>query len=165
MINKIWELLHKEDTVVFFDIDGTLTSYNYGEYHAHHELDFTPEFRDVNIYADCRRLKPIYDYIKGHDMDRIFCISREPHGHESWKSEMVERLYGIPASHCYYTLEASEKPRIVTDVVNCLFPDMEPNQVICMDDNDETLGMYMKETPFCTAHPMIFMEYLEDYSK
>ena len=157
-MNKIWDLIHKEDTVIFFDIDGTLTSYNYGEYHAHHELDFTPEFRDINIYADCKRLKPIYDFIQGHDMNRIFCISREPHGHEDWKSEMVHRLYGIPADHCYYTLDAAEKPGIVKDVVKRLFPDLDPKSVVCIDDNDETLGMYMKETPFCTAHPMIFME-------
>ncbi len=30
MINRIWELLHDKNTIVFFDIDGTLTSYNYG---------------------------------------------------------------------------------------------------------------------------------------
>lgn len=29
-----------------------------------------------------------------------------------------------------------------------------------VDDSDETLGRYMKETDFCTAHPMIFMEYM-----
>ena len=96
-MSDIWEILHKPDTVVFFDIDGTLTSYNYGKLHAHHELDGTPEFRNVNIYADCKRLGPLYDYISGHDVNRLFCISREPHGHEAWKSEMVERLYGIPA--------------------------------------------------------------------
>ncbi len=164
MMNKIWNILHEKDTVVFFDIDGTLTSYNYGEYHAHHELDFTPEFRDVNIYADCNRLEPLYQYIKGHDMDRIFCISREPHGHEDWKSEMVERLYGIPKDHCYYTLIASEKPSIVKNVVDKLFPGIDSKSVVCIDDNDETLGMYMKETSFCTAHPMIFMENF-DYGK
>lgn len=161
-MSKIWELMHKSDTVVFFDIDGTLTSYNYGELHAHHEMDFTPEFREVNIYADCKRLQPLYEYIKGHDMERICCISREPHGHEAWKSEMVERLYGIPASHCFYTLEAKEKPQIVMDKVKTLFPGIDPKSVVLMDDNDDTLGMYMKETPFCTAHPMIFMEHLDE---
>ena len=160
MISKMWELLHKEDTVIFFDVDGTLTSFNYGEYQAHHELDYTPEFRDVNIYADCRRLKPLYDFIQGHDMDRIFCISREPHGHEAWKSEMVERLYGIPQSHCYYTLEAENKPEIVKGIVDKFFPDIDSRSVVCIDDNDVTLGMYMQTTPFSTAHPMIFMEYL-----
>ena len=60
-MNKVWELLQEPDIVVLFDVDGTLTSYNYGEYHAHHELDFTPEFRDVNIYADCKRLMPMYN--------------------------------------------------------------------------------------------------------
>ena len=160
MIHRMWNLLHEEDTVIFFDIDGTLTSYDYGEYHAHHELDYTPEFRDVNIYADCKRLKPMYDFIQGHDMDRIFCISREPHGHEAWKSEMVERLYGIPASHCFYTLESEDKPKIVIEKVREHFPDIDPKKVVCMDDNDVTLGMYMQQTPFSTAHPMIFMEHL-----
>ena len=157
-MSKIWEILHKPDTVVFFDIDGTLTSYNYGIHHAHHELDGTPEFRDVNIYADCKRLEPLYDYIKSHDVNRLFCISREPHGHEAWKSEMVERLYGIPADHCFYTLEAAEKPQIVINKVKELFPDISPESVVLMDDNDDTLGRYMTQTPFCTAHPMIFME-------
>ena len=159
-MSQIWKILHEENTVVFFDIDGTLTSYNYGEKHAHHELDGTPAFRDVNIYADCKRLEPLYTYIKGHDVNRLFCISREPHGHEAWKSEMVERLYGIPASHCFYTLEAKDKPEIVKKKVEELFPGIDPSSVVLMDDNDDTLGMYMEKTPYCTAHPMIFMENL-----
>ena len=42
------------------------------------------------------------------------------------------------------------------------FHDLDPRSVICMDDNDETLGMYMKETQFSSAHPMIFIEHLGD---
>ena len=30
-MGKIWEILHKPEAVVFFDIDGTLTSYNYDD--------------------------------------------------------------------------------------------------------------------------------------
>lgn len=71
---------------------------------------------------------------------------------------MVERLYGIPVSHCFYTLDASKKPQIVLDKVAELFSDIDPKSVVLMDDNDDTLGLYMRETPFCTAHPMIFME-------
>ena len=26
-------------------------------------------FRGVNIYADCKRLKPLYDYISGHTVN------------------------------------------------------------------------------------------------
>lgn len=157
-MSRIWEILHKPDTVVFFDIDGTLTSYSYGELHAHHELDGTSAFKDINIYADCRRLQPIYDYISSHDIRRIFCISREPHGHEEWKSEMVERLYGIPQAHCFYVREAKEKPGVIMEQVNSRFPGIAPESVVLVDDNDDTLGMYMAQTPFCTAHPMIFME-------
>ena len=160
-MNKVWELLNRDDTVVLFDVDGTLTSYNYGEYHAHHELDFTPEFRDVNIYADCKRLIPMYNYIQKHGTDRIFCISKEPHGHEKWKSEMLGRLYGIPESHCYYTLEYDEKPALAERIVNEHFGDFPPEKVVCIDDSDVTLGMYMKQTKFCTAHPMIFMENIQ----
>ncbi len=121
----------------------------------------TPEVKAYKeVSPENTETKPLYDYISGHDVNRLFCISREPHGHEAWKSEMVERLYGIPASHCFYTLEAKEKPQIVMDKVKELFPDISPESVVLMDDNDDTLGMYMAQTPFCTAHPMIFMEYL-----
>lgn len=133
-MNRIWELLHEKETVVLFDVDGTLTSYSYGDYHAHHELDYTPAFRDVNIYADCKRLEPIYDYIKSHDTARIFCISREP-------------------------------TVIAKKIVDEHFPGLSPRKVVCVDDSDETLGRYMKETDFCTAHPMIFMEYMGTDSK
>ncbi len=156
-MRKTWQILHEQDTVVLFDVDGTLTSYNYGEFHAHHELDFTPEFRDVDIYADCSRLVPMYNYIKRHGVDRIFCISNE-----AQKSHMLERLYGIPESHCYYTLDSTEKPAIAKRIVEEHFGDFPAGKVVCVDDNDETLGLYMKQTGFCTAHPMIFMEHIEE---
>ena len=60
------------------------------------------------------------------------------------------------------TSAAKEKPQIVMDKVKTLFPGIDPKSVVLMDDNDDTLGMYMKQTPFCTAHPMIFMEHLDN---
>lgn len=161
-MNKVWELLQEEDTVVLFDVDGTLTDYSYGTFHAHHDLDFTPEFRDVNIYADCKRLLPMYSYIKKHGTERIFCISREPHGHEAWKTEMLGRLYGIPESHCFYTLESEDKPALALQIIKDHFGDLSPKKVVCVDDNDVTLGMYMKQTEFCTAHPMLFMAHIQE---
>ncbi len=161
-MNRVWELLNEADTVVLFDVDGTLTSYNYGEYHAHHELDFTPQFRDVNIYADCKRLLPMYNYIQKHGTDRIFCISKEPHGHEQWKSEMLGRLYGIPADHCFYTLGYDGKPVIAQRIIDDRFPGLSPEKVVCIDDSDTALEMYMKQTRFRTAHPMIFMEHITE---
>ncbi|MBQ7558025.1 MAG: hypothetical protein IJT00_08170 [Lachnospiraceae bacterium] len=159
-MGRVWDILQEKDTVVLFDVDGTLTSYSYGEYHAHHELDFTPGFRDVNIYADCRRLTPLWEYIGEHGTERIFCISMEPHGHEAWKSEMLMRLYGIPGDHCFYTTDPDEKPLIAKRIIDTWFPGISPRKVVCVDDNDVTLGRYMKETGFCTAHPMIFMEHI-----
>ena len=159
-MSKIWEILHKPDTLVFFDIDGTLTSFNYGEYQAHHELDGTEEFKNINIFENCKRLKPLYEYIVTHDINRLFCISRDPHGHAEWKSEWVNKQYGIPKDHCFYVAEAAEKPALVARIVNERFPGIDPHSVVLMDDNDDTLGMYMSQIPFCTAHPMIFMEYL-----
>lgn len=161
-MSKVWQILNEHDTVVLFDVDGTLTSYSYGEYHAHHELDFTPEFRDVNIYAGCSRLLPMYNYIRKHGTERVFCISKEPHGHEDWKSEMLERLYGIPASHCYYTLDSDEKPALAKRIVAEHFGDIPPQKVVCIDDRDDTLAIYMKQTDFCTAHPLLFIEHIDE---
>ena len=161
-MSKIWQLLNEPDTVVLFDVDGTLTSYSYGELHSHHELDFTTEFRNVNIYADCKCLLPMYNYIKRHGVDRVFCISKEPHGHEDWKSQMLERLYGIPEDHCYYTTDTAEKTALAERIVREHFGEFPPGKVICVDDNDETLALYMKQTDFCTAHPMIFMENVQE---
>ena len=64
----------------------------------------------------------------------------------------------IPADHCFYTLDTAEKPALAERIVREHFGDFPPGKVVCVDDNDDTLAMYMKQTDFCTAHPMIFME-------
>jgi hypothetical protein len=75
---------------------------------------------------------------------------------------MLGRLYGIPADHCYYVLESDEKPALAQRIVSEHFGSFPPQQVVCIDDNDVTLAMYMQQTDFCTAHPLIFMEHIEE---
>ena len=53
-------------------------------------------------------------------------------------------------------MEAKEKSQIVISKVEELFLGISSESVVLMDDNDDTLGMYMAQIPFCTAHPMIF---------
>lgn len=159
-MSKVWSVLQNPETVVVFDIDGTLTSYSYGEYHAHHELDHgdTEAFRAIDIYSECHGLKPLQDYIRQHDPARIFTLSMEPHGHEKQKTEMVRKLYGIYPSNCFYVKESSIKTTVVRQIIDDRFPKIDPRLVVCVDDNEETLRRYEEQTPFCTAHPLLFVE-------
>lgn len=159
-MNRVWDILQDKKAVVVFDIDGTLTSYSYGEYHAHHELDrgTAEAFRSVDIYSGCGGIKPLQDYIEQHDPARIFTLSMEPHGHEAQKTDMVGRLYGIYPGNCFYVKDSAEKPKAVISIIDDHFPDIDPRMVVCVDDNESTLRMYEEKTPFCTAHPLLFVE-------
>jgi len=90
-------LKHKNALLVF-DIDGVLSSYNYGKLTAHHELDgelSEAEFRKIDLYATAKGIPAIRDFIRGLDIDNVYCLSMEPHGHEASKTKFVHDYYGI----------------------------------------------------------------------
>ena len=157
-MGKIWELLNAPETVLVFDIDGTLISYNYGEYRAHHKLDQASteeEFKGIDIYNGCRGIPVIREFLQGRDLSRVYCLSMEPHEHDVSKRRAIHQYYGIAPSHIYLVADHSEKPATLTQIAKEFG---ENTKVVFIDDNSKVLRAVEEQTPFSTAHVSIFFE-------
>ncbi len=158
-MSRIWEVLRNPETTLVFDIDGTLISYNYGEFRAHHELDRaeTEEvFRDVDIYNGCRGIPVIRDFLNTRNLDRVYCLSMEPHQHDVSKRRAVNIYYGIKPSNVFLVDDHSEKPEALRKIAELAGADR--NNLVFIDDNSMVLRRVEEETDFLTAHVSIFFE-------
>ena len=158
-MGRIWEKLNDPKTTLVFDIDGTLISYNYGEFRAHHELDRAKteeEFRSVDIYNGCRGSPVIRDFLKNRDLRNVYCLSMEPHQHDESKKRAVHMYYGILPSNVFLVEDHSEKPGVLKKIAEASKADRD--SLVFIDDNSMVLRKVEEETGFCTAHVTVFFE-------
>ena len=150
--------LQDKNALLVFDIDGVLSSYNYGKLTAHHELDGAlteDEFRKIDLYASARGIPVIRDFIRTLDIDNVYCLSMEPHGPEVSKTQFVHDYYGILESHCRYVEDAGDK----VAVLNELYAEHNEKSFFCyIDDNAQVLRNVQNNTRFNTAHVTLFFE-------
>lgn len=151
------QILESPGTAVIFDVDGTLTDYAYGRFHAQLEEDFTDReaANNTNIYAGCRRIETMGGYIDRHGMTKIACLSMEATGRQRWKVDMLGRNYGIPSERIFFVGSTKEKVGAARMIVERLFPDAE--QVVMVDDDIATLAEFQRDTDILTATPMTFV--------
>ncbi|MCR5304622.1 MAG: hypothetical protein K6E33_08680 [Lachnospiraceae bacterium] len=109
--SKVMDLMKDPGTVLIFDIDGVLVSYNYGEYTAHHEYDIKGEgdWSSLNLYTADRCFPSVRDFIQRHGTSNVYCLSQEPFGREDQKTALMSSYYGIAPDHCHYVKSQEEK--------------------------------------------------------
>ena len=162
-MSKLKSVLSDPKTLVVFDIDGTLSSYNYGDYHCHHEkdtLETKDEFDQIDVYMTARRIPVIVEYIKEHIRygGRVFALSKEPHGREESKRRFCKIAYGINPSDVYCVKEnvgKIDKLREWSEAYKVLEPE---GHIVFIDDNEQVLRMVEDNTDVYTAHVTIFFE-------
>lgn len=162
-MSRIWEVLTDPEAILVFDIDGTLISYNYGEFKAHHELDGVlteEEFRTVDMYNGSRGIPVIRDFIRTRDPERIYCVSMEPHRHDESKIKAVNLYYGIHPSKIFLVEDHSQKPGMLKKIAE--LSGVYKNKLVFIDDNSTVLRRVEEETPYLTAHVSVFFEDRED---
>lgn len=153
MENATFRYLQKRNTPVVFDIDGTLTSYNYGKMHAHIEGD-EEEFPD--IYKEARPLPLIQKYFRCHGTENIWCVSKELHELEASKSAFVQRYYGLEPRKIFYAKNDAIKLQILETLKERLLKE-KPTPVY-VDDDERFLAEVEEKTGFYTAHVTLFFE-------
>ncbi len=160
-ISKINTILNNPHTLIVWDIDGTLTSYNYGECHCHHELDGEipeSEFRKINLYPQAKPLPIIQRFVTEHSKNIQIALSVEPHGYEKEKETFVKKYYpGITDVVCVGSED--EKLEYLKRLDQCykdVFPDTK--FVVYVDDHTQFLHRVEKNTNIYTAHVTLFFE-------
>ena len=155
-MKSTWDYLNSNENAIVFDVDGTLFSYNYGTFTAHHDLDkaeFENDFKNVNMYKDAKGIPVIREFIKKKDIDNIFVLSREPHGHQMDKTQALIEYYGINPKNCFYVDNDEDKVKVLFKIHKKTKKDL-----VFIDDSEPVLRFVEENTNFVTAHVTIFFE-------
>ena len=161
MRNKTISILNNPHTLIVWDIDGTLTSYNYGECHCHHELDgeiSESEFRKIDLYSQAKPLPIIQNFISEHSENIQIALSVEPHGFEKEKEVFIKKYYPSIIDVICVGSE-NEKLEYLKRLNRCykdVFPDTK--FVAYIDDSAQFLHKVEKNTNIYTAHTTLFFE-------
>lgn len=167
-MNKVLDYLKETHAPLVLDIDGVLSSYNYGEYHAHHEMD-RPGALVTALYGLYTKIaKPIpviqkfikENYVDTGNIGKVYCLSQEPHGLEEEKRWFVRQYYGIPYENCYFVTAANDKIKVLEEIKILFNSEEKP---VYIDDNTSMLRDVEECTHYITAHVTLFFE--EDIAK
>ncbi len=156
--NQVFAYINDNDCPIIFDFDGTLSSYNYGEYTCHHDLD-TPENEEefilAHIYKNAAKPIPvIQQFLRDKNPSDIYVLSCEPHGQEEDKQYFAEKYYGIPRKNCYFVKAREEKVEKLKE----LRSRFEESTPVYIDDDENVLRLVEKQTDYITAHITLFFE-------
>ena len=156
--NKVLEYITNNDCPIVFDLDGTLSSYNYGEYQANSDLDGVDDklFFDEHIYLTVAKPIPvIQEFLKKKNMDNIYLLSMEHGNKEEEKIEFVVGNYRFKRENCHFTKTFEEK----IDILNKLEKEFRSNLTpVFIDDYAELLREVRDKTNYYTAHVTLFFE-------
>lgn len=103
------QILKNKDTIYIFDIDGTLTDFNYDT------RDFAEQIERPNDYKQVRPLKTMQKFISTLDKDKVYTCSRSifPEEHQS-KTEFLIKNYNIKPENPDGDKEIEDKEKVYT---------------------------------------------------
>lgn len=162
-MNKVLDYLKETHAPLVLDIDGVLSSYNYGEYRAHHEMDKPGALVTALCGLYTKEAKPIpviqkfikENYADTGNIGKVYCLSQEPHGLEEEKRWFVRQYYDIPYENCYFVTAANDKIKVLEEIKLLFNSEEKP---VYIDDNASVLRDVEECTHYITAHVTLFFE-------
>ena len=160
-MTKIKELLKDQNTVLVFDMDGVLSTLEFGLYN-HYEMtdeEWTEANKEeVNYYTDDKVIKKIQDYLKNRDMHNVYVISKSYTPNESkCKVDFLTKNYNILKDNIYFVNENDEKVDILKSIKE-KYPEKEDYQIAMVEDTVDILNDIMAKTNFATIHISSFID-------
>lgn len=160
-MSKIIDFLLQPDVIIFFDVDGVLAPYEFGE-HKHCISDYEWKQRleaGEDLYSMISPIKLLQAFIKRKGTDNIYvCSKAAPEEYES-KKKFCHEGYGIPMDHIFLTSSKKTKVSILKKFAK---DRMIPEEKIAMvEDTVETLDMIGLYSHCATVHISSFFSYVE----
>ena len=119
MASKIKELLNSEKTVYIFDVDGTLTPLEYGEYN-HYKLndeEWAKSILEEDGYKENRPIKVIQKFLENKNMQQVYVVTKVMNEKElEQKKNFLEKNYHIIRSHVYLVYKNEEKLEKIKEI-------------------------------------------------
>ena len=164
-MRNIIEKLKEENTVVVFDFDGVLGSYEYTDRnHAVNIPDeewenYVEDFHPFENKEQLRPFKTIQKFINGKDLTRIYmCSVASGEIEENAKRKFAMEKYHIPTKNIFFVKSKKNKIDILRQLHETKYPDLKENQIAMVEDTVATLNQIMKESEFMTVHVTSFMD-------
>lgn len=145
------QILKNKDTVYIFDIDGTLTDFNYDT------RAFSEQVESPTDYKRVRPLKTLQEFISKLNIDNVYTCSRSifPEERRS-KSEFLLENYQIKPENIFYVEHNKDKISVIKKVWEKTGIDSE--LVLVVEDNPSILDHITLETNFSNMHISYFID-------
>lgn len=147
----IEEILNNKETVYVFDVDGTLTDFNYSM-----RAFWNPTTEPVS-YDGVRPLKTMQKLISSLDKDKVFICSRAAlKGEPEAKRKFLLEDFNLKPDHIYFVKENNEKLDILRKIQN--LTKVEDELILLVEDSTDVLYNVLINTNYSNMHISYFIE-------
>lgn len=147
----IEEILNNKDTVYVFDVDGTLTDFNYAV-----RSFWNPTTNPVS-YDGVRPLKTMQKLISTLDKDKVFICSRAAlNGEPEAKKKFLLKNFNLRPYHIYFVEDNSAKIDVLKKIQN--LTKVEDELILVIEDSTDVLYNVLINTNYSNMHVSYFIE-------
>lgn len=145
------QILKNKYTIYIFDIDGTLTDFNYDT------RAFAEQIERSTDYKQIRPLKTLQEFISKLNMDNVYSCSRSifPEERQS-KTEFLVKNYHIKPENIFYVHRNEDKIDVIKKIWEKTGVDSE--LILVVEDNPSILDRITLETNFSNMHISYFIK-------
>lgn len=147
----IEEILKNKNTIYVFDVDGTLTDFNYAT------RSFWNPTMDPVSYDNVRPLRTMQKLISSLDKDKVFICSRATlKGEPEAKSTFILENFDLRPDHIYFVKENNEKLDVLKKIQN--LTKVEDELILLIEDSTDVLYNVLVNTNYSNMHVSYFIE-------
>lgn len=160
MISKIKDLFLDEKTVYVFDVDGTLTPLEFGEYNHYllNDEEWSKSLLEQDFYTCCRPITIMQDFLNSKDKEKVYVVTKVMNEVELiQKKNFLKKYYGILPEHVFLVYQNDDKLDVMKEI-QLKYPDLEEKYFVMIDDTVDVLNHIMDYSSFSTVHISSFFE-------
>ena len=147
----IEEILKNKNTIYVFDVDGTLTDFNYAA------RSFWNPTIDPVSYDGVRPLKTMQKLISSLDKDKVFICSRATlKGEPEAKAKFLLENFDLRLDHIYFVRENIEKIDVLKNIQD--ITQVEDELILLIEDSTDVLYNVLVNTNYSNMHVSYFIE-------
>lgn len=147
----IEEILKNKNTIYVFDVDGTLTDFNYAT------RSFWNPTMDPVSYDNVRPLKTMQKLISSLDKDKVFICSRATlKGEPEAKAKFLLENFDLRPDHIYFVKENTEKIDVLKNIQD--ITKVEEELILLIEDSTDVLYNVLANTNYSNMHVSYFIK-------
>ena len=159
-MSNIKSIINNKDSILVFDVDGVLAKLEFGEYnHFMSDLEWELANKNgINHYREDKVIKKMQEFLSNRNMDNIYVATViSASDEEKNKIEYLTKYYNIKKDNIYYVPSNDDKLGVMLEIAK-KHPNINPRQIVLIDDTVTILNDIMNNSQFSTAHISSFFD-------